>query len=132
MRRLLSCAAGTLLLASLTAAAPAKTGTVASLYTGELYDRESGTLDLVLYRGTRYSYSGACDLDCRDLDFVLHEWVPPYNGRRGYWRFVISDRAANDTPEFTVTPGYDTTFRLSIFMARCNVEPCGYEVNVGW
>ncbi|HEU4885048.1 MAG TPA: hypothetical protein VFT45_22500 [Longimicrobium sp.] len=130
MKRALAITVGTLLLASLTAGAPAGTGAEMGRYTGALYNRETGTLDLVLYQGTRYYYSGTCDYDCRDLDFVLEEWVPPYNGRRGYWRFVVSDRAANDTPSFSVTPGYDTTFRLSIFMARCNIEPCGYDVYV--
>lgn len=129
MNRLLAFAAGTLLLGTLTAAAPPE---ASRTYSGSLYDRESGTLDLQLYRGTRYYYAGACDLYCSDLDFALYEWVPPYNGRRGYWRFVVSDRGADDTPGFSVTPGYDTTFRLSIIMSRCMSEPCGYEVDVAW
>lgn len=129
MKRLLSLVAGGLLLATSTAAVPARPGTS---YSGDLYRGESGSLDLVLHAGTTYTYRGSCDLDCNDLDFALYEWVPPYNGRRGYWRFMVADRASNDTPLVWVRPTYDATFRLSIIMSRCDVEPCGYDVDLSW
>lgn len=129
MKRLASLATGLLLLGASTGAAPAMDG---DAYYGSLYDRETGSLDLVLHRGTTYTYSGTCDVDCSDLDFVISEWVPPYNGRRGYWRFVASDRGADDTPYVWVRPSFDTTFRLSIIMSRCRIEPCRYDVNVNW
>ena len=56
----------------------------------------------------------------------------PYNGRRGYWRFVVSDRAADDTPAVWVRPTYNATYRQHILMSRCNIEPCGYTGNQGW
>ena len=119
-----------LLLVTTTAAAPAVSRSGTSTYSGSLYHGESGVLDLTLYQGTTYTYRGSCDLYCRDLDFAIQEWVPPYNGRRGYWRFVFADRAPDDTPSIRVTPGYSTTFRLTIIMSRCNDEPCDYSVSV--
>lgn len=127
MKRIRNLAACAVLLATSVAAAPAKRLT---LYNGALYDRETGELRLNLSGGYRYYYRGSCDLDCTDLDFALYRWVPGTSYRRGYWMFIASDRAADDTPGLTVTPPFNAQYRLDIIMANCTSEPCRYEVEV--
>jgi len=127
MKRIRILAACAALLATTVAAAPAGRATV---YNGSLYDRETGELRLNLSGGYRYVYQGSCDLDCTDLDFALYRWVPAWGNRRGYWMFIASDRAADDTPGLTVTPPFNALYRMDIIMARCSSEPCRYEVEV--
>lgn len=81
MSGLMTLAAGIVLLAGSIAAASSDR---ASVYSGSLYDRETGELRLNLRAGYTYVYDGSCDLDCSDLDFALYRWVPATSYRRGY------------------------------------------------
>ena len=131
MNRLLTLAAAVLLFATSTAAAPVGTRQ-SNTYRGTLNEGQNGQLELTLYAGTTYTYSGACDMYCHDLDFTLYRWVRGYNGRAGYWTYVVSDTQPDDTPGVWVRPDYNATYRLVITMANCNDDPCNYTVGVSW
>lgn len=126
MKRIFALVASLVLVCS---AAAAPTGHT-TLYSGSLYDRETGELRLNLQAGYTYTYDGSCDIDCSDLDFALYRWVPATNSRRGYWKFVVADRGSDDSPWVRVAPPANAQYRLDIVMARCALEPCGYEVEV--
>jgi hypothetical protein len=71
-----------------------------------------------LVAGTHYLFTGACDEDCRDLDFTL------YSGSTK----ILEDIAADDKPEIDYKPTRTGTYTLRVTMVNCIKEPCRYGV----
>jgi hypothetical protein len=132
MKRLVSSIAAALLLVVTTGATTAEFQQPARHYSGELFDRESRDLDVMLRGGVTYTYDGSCDSNRRDLDFALYEWMSPSGQRRGYWRFVAANRQSDDTPSVRFRPGSQRMYRLSIIMSACNASACDYDVDLDW
>lgn len=87
----------------------------------------SGMLDHGYYRvhnitlrsGVEYTFVGACDRDCSDLDLQLFD----ENGN-----LIDEDLLADDVPVVTVVPDWTGRFHVKVIMARCSISPCGYTV----
>lgn len=73
-----------------------------------------------LTEGTTYIITGACDQDCRDLDFEL--WSGDTK--------VKTDYATDDHPVIVFTPGWTGTYVLRAKMIKCSVAPCRFGVGV--
>ena len=87
---------------------------------GSLDDGENATLELHLNEGS-YMIVGVCDQDCTDLDLVLTQQT----GRE-----VAADREMDDVPMLIAEIGTAGRHVLSVNMAGCSVEPCGWGVRL--
>ncbi len=68
-----------------------------------------------LVAGTSYSFIGACDDDCTNLDFEL---VAPQGG------VVASDLLTDDFPVASYTPSENGQYIARLLMIQCSVAPC--------
>jgi len=68
-----------------------------------------------LERRVRYTFVGACDQDCSDVNMEVLD----ARGRR-----VAIDRAANDRPRVSISPGSDGVFVVRTWLAQCSIVPC--------
>jgi len=93
---------------------------VVSSVNGWLNDREEETKEYWLQRDVRYAFTATCDNDCTDIDLKLFN-------RRG--ELQVEDTDPDDIPQIVFTPPASGTYRLSVVMFRCTIEPCRYDVN---
>ncbi len=76
---------------------------------------------VTLYRGDSYTFLGACDNDCGDLDLFLYD----EDGDE-----VDSDVSVDAIPTVSVNPRRTGDYRIKVKMYSCSVEPCFYSVGV--
>jgi hypothetical protein len=76
---------------------------------------------VTLYRGDSYTFLGACDDDCGDLDLFLYD----EDGDE-----VDSDVSTDAIPTVSVSPRRTGDYRIMARMYSCTVEPCYYSVGV--
>ena len=88
---------------------------------GSLADGAEAVVSLDLEGGRSYIIVGVCDSDCSDLDFALAD----ASGTE-----VDNDYELDDVPMVAVEVARAATYRLTVGMATCSVEPCGYGVAV--
>lgn len=88
---------------------------------GSLEQGGDAEFELDLQAGVNYVVMGFCDGDCTDLDLVL---------TNSEGQEVEADRELDDYPVLTMAGGRGGTYVLSVQMATCTVEPCGYGVRV--
>lgn len=88
---------------------------------GALADGGSDVVRLELRGGHSYMIVGVCDTDCSDLDFKLVDAA----GEE-----VDSDYELDDVPMVAAAVAGNGTYTLTVSMAACSVEPCGYGVAV--
>ena len=88
---------------------------------GDLNRGQSEVHTVTLQAGTTYTFVGACDGDCRDLDLCIYD----ENNNR-----INCDQLADDKPIVRVTPRWSGLFRVKISMHNCSVNPCGYGLVV--
>jgi opacity protein-like surface antigen len=88
---------------------------------GALEDGEAESLTLELSGGHEYVIMGVCDADCSDLDLVLRD----AGGSE-----VDSDYEVDDVPVVVAEVARNGSYRLTVSMAACSIEPCGYGVAV--
>jgi hypothetical protein len=88
---------------------------------GTLSDGRRAQITLDLRGGMQYAIVGVCDADCDDLDLVLTD------ARGGE---VDSDREPDDAPVVVAEVARNARYTLTVTMASCTVEPCGYGVAV--
>jgi hypothetical protein len=90
-------------------------------HSGGLGEGGSSVIALQFEAGLQYLVVGVCDEDCSDLDFDL-------SGPSG--EQVDDDYEVDDTPivtaEVTVAGGYE----LTVSMASCSAERCGFAVAI--
>jgi hypothetical protein len=119
MRRLLRLTgfiAATLLLAG---AGPAPADPAPRDFAGSLRDGYYRVHNVTLRSGYDYTFAGACDDDCDDLDLQLYD---------EYWNLIDEDMLADDVPIVTVSPSWTGVFHVKVIMASCYIEPCRYAV----
>jgi hypothetical protein len=88
---------------------------------GALDDGESEVVTLDLRGGYSYMIVGVCDGDCSDLDFRLDDAA----GNE-----VDSDFELDDVPMVAAAVSSNGSYSLTVSMASCSIEPCGYGVAV--
>jgi hypothetical protein len=91
------------------------------VYTGALNDGGSEMVQLELDVGREYQIMGACDEDCTDLDFTLHD---------GNGNVIDSDLLDDDYPLVSVTVSRSGVFAVRVSMADCSAEPCRYGIGI--
>ena len=74
---------------------------------------------VTLRGGVEYTFVGACDRDCSDLDLQLYD----QNGV-----LVDQDLLEDDVPVVSVTPEWTGPFTVKVIMASCSVSPCVYRI----
>lgn len=87
---------------------------------GSLNTGESATFAVTLPAGAGVVLTGVCDDDCADLDLSL--------STNGY--DVDAARGGGNAPIVRVTPGTTTTYKLTVTMASCRLNPCWFAVGV--
>ena len=88
---------------------------------GSLREGRSRTFSLWLRAGADYSIRGTCDDDCPDLDLELR-------GPNG--AIVDRDFLNDDVPIVETSPDRAGRYTVTVVMASCSIEPCGYTVGV--
>lgn len=73
------------------------------------------SVTVTLERRVRYTFVGACDQDCSDVNLEIID----ARGRR-----VAIDRATNDRPSVSISPGSAGEFVVRATLAQCSAEPC--------
>ena len=68
-------------------------------------------------RGARVAIIGVCDGDCTDLDLAIFD---------GAGREVMRDVRPDDVPELRFFVNEPGVYRLRVFMAACDREPCAF------
>lgn len=83
------------------------------LKTGYIYAGSGHYQDAEYYleSGYTYAFAGACDEDCKDMDFLLYD--PDGNK-------VASDTAADDHPVVGITAGVSGTYTVRATMPKCD------------
>lgn len=84
---------------------------VTGLRGGSEYRWNVGTLR----GGQTYTFLGACDNDCSDVDIIVED----ENGIQ-----VRADELPDDYPVVTLTPRHDGPFTARIILQTCRIEPC--------
>ena len=74
-----------------------------------------------LEQGRAYRFVGACDYECRNLDFELLDAAGTV---------VARDLGANDVPIMDYTPALAGTFTVRLMMQACIIAPCFAGVRV--
>jgi hypothetical protein len=87
--------------------------------TGRLNDGTYRVHNVTLRADVEYTFVGACDRDCSDLDLQLYD----ENGN-----LIDEDLLSDDVPVVTVTPSWTGRFRVKVIMADCSISPCGYAI----
>ncbi len=90
-------------------------------HSGALGDGGEAVVRLDLRGGTTYMIMAVCDGDCSDLDLRLTD----ASGTE-----VDSDFELDDVPIVTAEVARNGAYQLTVGMAACSVEPCGYGVAV--
>jgi hypothetical protein len=75
--------------------------------------------NVTLRSGVEYTFVGACDRDCSDLDLQLFD----ENGN-----LIDEDLLRDDVPVVSVTPEWTGRFHVKVIMASCSISPCGYTI----
>jgi hypothetical protein len=101
-------------------AAPLPAGTPLEL-SGMLNHGYYRVHNVTLHEGVEYTFVGACDRDCSDLDLQLYD----ENGN-----LIDEDLLRDDVPIVSVTPEWTGRFYVKVIMAECSVNPCGYTIVV--
>lgn len=87
---------------------------------GTLNAGESATFSITLPGGAESALSGVCDDDCADLDLSLS--TNSYD--------VDAARGGGNAPIVRVTPTAATTYRVTVLMASCRLNPCSFGIAV--
>ena len=90
-------------------------------YYGQLRHGQSETINLSFAAGREYLVIAACDSDCPDIDLRLYE---------DDGELVGSDLRSDAFPIVTVPTGHTGTHPVKVSMARCDANPCRYEIAV--
>lgn len=93
--------------------------TVGEPYTGFVGEDETSTFEVRLEGGVAYQLNGVCDQDCTDIDLVLEDMSGTELG---------ADRLEDDVPIIQYTPRSTGTYRVTVSMFACSIEPCGWGV----
>jgi hypothetical protein len=88
---------------------------------GRLNEGERGALRIDLMGGNNYIVIGVCDSDCDNLDLVLSNAAGTE---------VDSDYDLDDVPTLAAEVARNGTYQLTVSMASCSIEPCGYGIAV--
>jgi hypothetical protein len=80
---------------------------------------ESWTFPLIA--STDYVITGACDVDCSDIDILVKD---------AYGNEVNSDVLADDQPIVEFTAGQGGEYTVEIKMYSCAVEPCYFGFGI--
>ncbi len=98
-------------------------GAVTEPYQPFIRSLRQGSYQDISYRltkGTTYVMTGACDVDCGDIDFEL--WSSDSK--------IKTDYAADDHPVIFFTPPWTGTYILRAKMVECSAEPCRFGVGI--
>jgi hypothetical protein len=114
--RILAVIASTALLGG---AAPIPPSSTPLELSGMLEHGYSRVHNVTLRSGVEYTFVGACDRDCSDLDLQLYD----QNGN-----LIDEDLLRDDVPVVSVTPKWTGPFRVKVIMAACSISPCGYTI----
>jgi hypothetical protein len=89
--------------------------------TGDLGEGAAEMIRMELRGGQSYIIVGVCDVDCTDLDFRLADPAGTIVG---------SDFEPDDVPMVSIEVPRTGDYGLTVSMAACSIEPCGYGVAV--
>ena len=87
---------------------------------GTLNTDERDTFSITLPAGAAVALTGVCDDDCADLDLSL--------STNGY--DVDAARGGGNAPIVLVAPTAATTYRVTVRMTECRVNPCSFGVAI--
>lgn len=87
----------------------------------ELNDGDSDDFWIELSGGVEYGILGVCDNDCSDVDLEIFDSES---------NSMDSDYEVDDYPVLTLIPKKTRRFRIHVYMADCNIEPCSWGVGV--
>lgn len=88
-------------------------------YDSSLDDGESEDFWINLDGGDNYAIVGVCDNDCSDIDLEVFD----SNGNS-----LDSDYQVDDAPVLEFTAPRSGRYRIHVYMATCDVNPCYYGV----
>jgi hypothetical protein len=88
---------------------------------GMLANGGHSMIPLALRGGVEYVIIGVCDSECDDLDLLLTD----ADGEE-----VGSDHELDDAPVITASVARSASYMLTVMMASCAVQSCGYGVAV--
>lgn len=88
---------------------------------GALGDDANEVVQVDLQGGQNYLIMAVCDQDCSDLDLNLVD---------ASGASLDSDYEPDDVPMVVAEVSRTGTYQLTVGMAECSVEPCGYGVAV--
>lgn len=88
---------------------------------GSLDSSEEDSHWITLFRGDSYTFLGACDDDCGDLDLTLYD----EDGDQ-----IDVDTSIDAIPTVSVSPRRTGDYRVVVKMYSCSIEPCYYSVGV--
>jgi hypothetical protein len=88
---------------------------------GALNNGADESLSVDLRGGNSYIVIGVCDSDCDDMDLVLSDAA----GNE-----IDSDYEMDDVPMVAAEVARNGTYRLTVSMPSCSIEPCGYGIAV--
>ena len=74
-----------------------------------------------LFANTDYIITGACDVDCSDIDILVKD----ANGAE-----VGADRLSDDQPLVAFTASYQAEYTVEVKMYSCAVEPCYFGFGI--
>ena len=86
---------------------------------GTLRPGERHTLNATLNRGDEIVITGACDVDCRDIDLIIYD-------DRG--RELDRDTLVDDEPVLNFIAPYSGNFDIEVVMYDCSASYCYFGV----
>ena len=86
---------------------------------GTLGHEQGAEIPIPLEAGNEYRIGAVCDDDCMDLDLILR-------GPEG--DTIASDILRDAFPVLVHSPAEDGEYNLTVHMAACFIEPCGFRV----
>ena len=89
--------------------------------TAPLDNEESETFTVTLSAGVPYTLAGVCDVDCEHLALRLSSATGSD---------LAVDQSGGALPLIAVTPSVTGTYRVTVRMAACRMNPCWYGVAV--
>lgn len=92
---------------------------VGFVHEGALDNGEAARVTLPLREGGEIVLVGVCDGDCSDMDLTLFD----PGGTQ-----LAADIETDDVPIVRTTPGRTGAYSVTVQMAACSVDPCGFAL----
>jgi hypothetical protein len=88
---------------------------------GALEEGQQYSITFPLGGGAEYVILGVCDGDCSDLDLLLVDASS---------QVIDTDFEPDDVPIVGASVDRTGSYTLTVSMAECSIEPCGYGIGI--